>query len=73
MYIVVRCFHSFCGCRYVGFVVIRFEATHALGGAGWAVIQFRFGTLLFRASFMFLRRGTNVRTDRPVSVEGKDK
>jgi len=38
---------------------------------GWAVLQFRFAILLFRASFMFLRRRPNVRTGYTSTTRGQ--
>ena len=44
-----------------------------LGVAGWDVIQLEFDPPHLCASFDLCRRGQNVQTDRPVSVEGKSR
>ena len=71
MYIVAGCFHSFDGWSSSGCGVIRFDATHALEGAGWAVLQFKFDPPHLCASFDLCRRGLNVQTGYTSTTRGQ--
>ena len=72
MYIVARCFHSFCGCCSFGCGVIRFEFDPCpREEAGWAVIQLEFDPPHLCASFELCRRGTNVRTGYTSTTRGQ--